>query len=387
MFKLYQIALMWLFKSKMLAMMLMLSIMPVRAENLVTGSAGNTLSATVIASLHHPWAMSFLDESTILVTTKPGQLWLFDRLQGQIAINGVPTVFAGGQGGLGDVIPHPDFHTNQRIYLSFIDSDDGGATRYAAVISARLTLSPTPYLTDHQMIWKQVPAKSGRGHFSYRLAFAPKESPYAGQLFITSGDRQLQSPAQRMDQGLGKIIRLNDDGSVPADNPFQTEGELARTFWSIGHRNALGLAFDANGQLWAHEMGPRDGDELNIIYKGANYGWPIVSEGEHYNGITIPSHATRPDITAPAAFWIPTIAPSGLIFYDGDIFPEWQGDAFIGGLRSQALIRVTFADNQPVEAERFRWSARVREVEQSPDGAIWVLEDGASGRLIQFTKP
>ena len=331
--------------------------------------------------------MSFLDESTILVTTKPGQLWLFDRLRGQIAIDGVPTVFAGGQGGLGDVIPHPDFHINQRIYLSFIDSDDGGATRYATVISARLTLSPTPYLTDHELIWKQVPATSGRGHFSHRLAFAPKESPYAGQLFITSGDRQLQSPALRMDQGLGKIIRLNDDGSVPADNPFQTEGELARTFWSIGHRNALGLAFDTDGQLWAHEMGPRDGDELNIIYKGANYGWPIVSEGEHYNGTAIPSHATRPDITAPAAFWVPTIAPSGLIFYDGNMFPEWQGDAFVGGLRSQALIRVTFADDQPVEAERFRWSARVREVEQSPDGAIWVLEDGASGRLIQFTKP
>jgi glucose/arabinose dehydrogenase len=190
-----------------------------------------------------------------------------------------------------------------------------------------------------------------------------------------------------MQQGLGKIIRLYDDGSIPKDNPFQTDGALARTFWSIGHRNALGLAFDAGGQLWAHEMGPRDGDELNMIHKGANYGWPVVSEGEHYDGTHIPSHPTRPDMTPPAAFWVPTIAPSGLIFYHGDMFPEWQGHAFIGGLKSRALIRLEFKNSQPVEAERFRWSKRVREVDQSPDGAIWVLEDGADGRLIQFTRP
>ncbi len=167
MFKLYQIALMWLFKSKMLAMMLMLSIMPVRAENLVTGSAGNTLSATVIASLHHPWAMSFLDESKILVTTKPGQLWLYDRLRGQIAIDDVPTVFAGGQGGLGDVIPHPDYHNNQRIYLSYIDSDHGGVTRYAAVISARLTLTPTPYNRP------SADLETGSCHIRQRSFFPP----------------------------------------------------------------------------------------------------------------------------------------------------------------------------------------------------------------------
>jgi glucose/arabinose dehydrogenase len=361
--------------------------MTAKAENLVTGSAKNTLSATVVASLHHPWAMSFLDEDTLLVTTKPGQLWLFDRLREQIMVNGVPDVFAGGQGGLGDVIPHPDFADNQTIYLSYIASDNGGKTRYAAIMSAKLMRGDTPELTDHRLIWKQQPATSGKGHFSYRLAFAPLNSPYAGQLFITSGDRQLQSPAQDMQQGLGKIIRLYDDGRIPKDNPFQTDGALARTFWSIGHRNALGLAFDAGGQLWAHEMGPRDGDELNMIHKGANYGWPVVSEGEHYDGTLIPSHPTRPDMKAPAIFWVPTIAPSGLIFYHGDMFPEWQGHAFIGGLKSRALIRLEFQNGQPVEAERFRWSKRVREVDQSPDGAIWVLEDGADGRLIQFTRP
>lgn len=362
-------------------------VMPVRAENLVTGSANHTISATVITTLHHPWAMSFVDENTLLVTTKLGQLWLFDRMSGQFAIDGVPNVYAGGQGGLGDVISHPDFANNQRIYLSYIDSDDGGATRYAAVISARLIRSPSPKLTDHKMIWKQVPATSGRGHYSHRLAFAPTNSPYSGQLFITSGDRQLQTPAQSMDQGLGKIIRINDDGSIPSDNPFQTDGALARTFWTIGHRNALGLAFDADGQLWAHEMGPRDGDEMNLIHKGANYGWPVVSEGQHYNGTPIPSHETLPDMTSPRAFWVPTIAPAGLMFYDGNMFPEWQGHAFIGGLKSRALIRLAFENNQPVEEERFSWSARVREVEQGPSGAIWVLEDGASGRLIRFTRP
>ena len=377
----------------MVMIVLIVAAMPARAENLVTGSSNNTLSATVIAVLHHPWAMSFVDDNTLLVTTKPGQMILIDRHQdqdqgqGQSEVAGVPPVYAGGQGGLGDVIPHPNFAENQRIYLSYIDSDDGGATRYAAVNSARLTRMPTPQLTDHQLIWKQSPATSGKGHYSHRLAFAPPNSAFAGQLFITSGDRQLQTPAQQMDQGLGKIIRLNDDGSVPRDNPFQSQGALAKTFWSIGHRNALGLAFDAEGQLWAHEMGPRDGDELNAIHKGANYGWPLVSEGEHYSGTPIPSHETQPDMTPPTAYWVPTIAPSGLIFYSGDMFPEWQGNAFIGGLRSRALIRLAITDNKVVEEERFRWSARVREVEQGPDHAIWVLEDGATGRLIRFTKP
>jgi glucose/arabinose dehydrogenase len=298
----------------------------------------------------------------------------------------LPEISAAGQGGLGDIITHPDFENNQRVYLSYIASDDGGDSRYAAVISARLEREPTPKLVDHKMIWRQYPALSGAGHFSHRLVFGPDQSDFSRQLFITSGDRQRLTPAQGFDQSLGKIIRVDENGNPPDDNPFQDKGALAKYFWTMGHRNLLGIAFDENGQLWSHEMGPRDGDELNLIIKGGNYGWPLVSEGDHYNGTLIPSHDTRPDFISPELFWVPTIAPSGLIFYGGDLFPEWRGNAFIGGLRSRALIRVAFVDGHPVEAERFRWSVRLREVEEGPNGELYVLEDGASGRLIRLIR-
>ena len=184
---------------------------------------------------------------------------------------------------------------------------------------------------------------------------------------------------------LGKLIRLNDDGSLPTDNPFQDKGELARTYWSLGHRNALGLAFDRDGRLWSHEMGPKDGDEFNLIEKGQNYGWPIVSEGTHYNGTPIPTHSTRHEFIAPKIAWVPTVAPSGLVIYKGEHFEEWRGNAFIGGLRGRALIRVEIRGDQAHEVERFTWGQRIREVDEAPDGKLWVLEDGPKGRLIQLS--
>ena len=210
---------------------------------------------------------------------------------------------------------------------------------------------------------------------------------HAIMIFITSGDRQEQSPAQKWDTSLGKIIRLNEDGSIPLDNPYQSNGSLAKTFWTVGHRNVLGISFDGDGALWAHEMGPRHGDELNLIVGGENYGWPLVSEGNQYSGVKIPVHKTRPEFMAPQLYWIPTIAPSGLFFYEGNEFSKWNGNAFIGGLKSKAMLRISFINGVPYEAERFSWSRRVREVEMSFKGAIWVLEDGRSGRLIQFTNP
>ena len=206
-------------------------------------------------------------------------------------------------------------------------------------------------------------------------------------LFITSGDRQEQWPAQRWDMALGKIIRLYDDGSVPVDNPFQDKGELARSFWTLGHRNLLGIAFDAMGQMWTNEMGPRHGDELNLVTPGQNYGWPIVSNGDNYDGSEIPDHDTRPEFAAPKAWWVPSIAPSGLIIYSGRHFPNWKGNAFMGGLVSRALIRVELSGTQATEAERFRWGERIREVEQGPGGALWVLEDSHGGRLLRLTRP
>jgi glucose/arabinose dehydrogenase len=232
-----------------------------------------------------------------------------------------------------------------------------------------------------------VPARPGKGHFSHKIAFGLDGTKHAGKVFITSGDRQEQTPAQQWDNALGKIIRLNDDGTVPTDNPFKNKGDLAKTFWTVGHRNALGIAFSQDGALWAHEMGPMHGDELNLIISGANYGWPIVSEGNHYSGAAIPTHKTRPEFQKPKLYWAPTVAPSGLFFYEGSEFPEWSGDAFLGGLKGRALVRIEFENDQPVEAERFSWFQRLREVELGNDGAIWVLEDGRSGRLIQFLKP
>ena len=356
------------------------------AQTTITGSANSRVSGSVMGVFQYPWAMTFIDDSHLLITTKLGQLWLYSLSGERVSVVGLPEISAAGQGGLGDIITHPDFENNQRVYLSYIASDDGGDSRYAAVISARLERKPTPKLVDHKMIWRQYPALSGAGHFSHRLVFGPDQSDFSRQLFITSGDRQRLTPAQGFDQSLGKIIRVDENGNPPDDNPFQDKGALAKYFWTMGHRNLLGIAFDENGQLWSHEMGPRDGDELNLIIKGGNYGWPLVSEGDHYNGTLIPSHDTRPDFISPELFWVPTIAPSGLIFYGGDLFPEWRGNAFIGGLRSRALIRVAFVDGHPVEAERFRWSVRLREVEEGPNGELYVLEDGASGRLIRLIR-
>ncbi len=352
----------------------------------IEGSAGSKMTATAVADFDQPWAMTFLSDTELLVTTKPGKLYLTST-DGEVReVSGVPQVAFGGQGGLGDVVPHPDYADNGFIYLSYVESDDGGRTRGAVVVRARLSLDGEPKLEAIQKIWTQEPKKSGKGHFSHRIAFGPIGGPQGGKLFITSGDRQLQTPAQDFEGALGKVIRLNDDGTVPADNPWQDKGALARTFWSIGHRNLLGISFDQSGRLWAHEMGPRHGDELNVVKPGTNYGWPVVSNGDNYSGVPIPDHDTRPEFEPPKAYWVPSIAPSGLVIYSGDTFADWKGDGFIGGLAGQALIRVDIAGEKANEAERYPWGKRIREVEQSPGGDLWVLEDRNGGRLIRLTK-
>lgn len=360
---------------------------PMAMAKPLIGSEGSRLDPQVISRLNSPWALAFINPKEMLITTKSGQMMLLTTDGQTRHVKGVPPVYEGGQGGLGDVTPHPDFAENQLIYFSFVASNDNGKTRFARVMRGQLTTEAEPELINLEVIWDQTPARPGRGHFSHRLAFGPEGTDVEGDLFITSGDRQELTPAQDWQSSLGKIIRLRDDGRTPPDNPFQDKGELAKTFWTLGHRNALGLSFNAAGQLWAHEMGPRHGDELNLITKGDNYGWPEVSEGRHYSGTAIPSHKTRPEFTPPKAFWVPTIAPSGLIFYDGDEFPQWQGHGFIGGLKSRALIRIAFDGDQAVEAERFEWAKRVRDVALAPDGSIWVIEDGNNGRLIRFTNP
>ena len=339
--------------------------------------------STPVATLNEPWAMTFLPDGRLLVTQKGGALRLVDPSSGQAGtITGVPAVSYGGQGGLGDVILHPQYAGNRRIYLSYIERS--GAIHGAVVVRARLTLDGAGggHLDSIERIWEQAPKVSGQGHFSHRLAFDA-----AGKLWITSGDRQKFEPAQDMATNLGKIIRLNDDGSIPADNPFVSQGGVAAQVWSLGHRNPLGISFDAEGRLWAHEMGPEGGDELNLILRGRNYGWPLVSNGNHYGGAPIPDHDTRPELEAPKAWWTPVIAPAGMVIYSGHLFPTFRGDAFIGGLASQALVRVRFNGTAAAEYRRYPMGQRIREVEQGPDGAIWLLEDGGSGRLLRLTPP
>lgn len=344
-------------------------------------AADPPFAANEVARFDQPWAMTFLPDGRLLVTERRGRLKLL-RIGGEATtIEGVPEVAYGGQGGLGDVVLHPRFADNGWVYLSYAEAgkDD---TAGGAVVRARLELDAAGdggRLADLQVIWRQSPKVSGRGHYGHRLAFDRE-----GKLFVSSGERQKFDPAQDMKSNLGKILRLNDDGSVPADNPFARRGGVTAQIWSLGHRNPLGLAFDAQGRLWNHEMGPKGGDELNLVRRGANYGYPTVSNGDHYDGRPIPDHATRPEFQAPAATWTPVISPAGLVIYSGERFPAWRGDGFIGGLSSQALIRVSFDGETAREAERYPMGQRIREVEQGPDGALWLLEDGVGGRLLKL---
>lgn len=347
----------------------------------IKGTAGSVLLSQTYAEFNEPWAMTFLPGGDMLVTEKSGTLLLVSADgQSKVAVAGVPEVAYGGQGGFGDIILHPEYEDNTLAYLSYAEKGRSG-NKGAAVARARFIADPDkPKLADLEVIWRQQPKVKGSGHYAHRLAFGPD-----GALFITSGDRQKQKPAQDWSQDLGKVIRLNPDGSVPLDNPFQDKGKLAKSFWSLGHRNLLGIAFDKEGRLWTHEMGPKHGDELNLTTAGDNYGWPVVSWGDQYSGVTIPDHDTRPEFNAPEAYWVPTIAPSGLIIYSGAMFEGWQGNAIIGGLASESLIRVKISGDTAEEVERFAMGKRIREVEQGADGAIWVLEDKQGGRLLRLT--
>jgi glucose/arabinose dehydrogenase len=333
-------------------------------------------TVTEVADFDMPWAMAFLPDGRLLVTEQRlGELKLVTQDgKTSVSIRGVPQVAYGGQGGLGDVALHPDFGENGLVYLSYAEAGDG-ETRGAAVARAKLTLSGNGgQLENVEVVWRQSPKVDGAGHYSHRIAFGQ------GYLWISSGDRQKFDPAQDMNANLGKVLRLHEDGSVPRDNPFADRGGVTAQIWSLGHRNPLGLAFDAQGRLWDVEMGPMGGDELNLVRRGANYGYPIVSNGDHYDGRIIPDHDTRPEFAAPAVSWNPVISPSSLLFYDGDEFPQWRGDALIGGLSSQAIIRIEFDGERAREAERYNMGLRVRAIEQGPDGELWILEDGREGR-------
>lgn len=360
------------------------------ADVSIKGNDGTNLKGEVLETFNRPWAMTFLPDGHSLVTEKAGALWLLDsKGKKRFEVSGVPEVQMKGQGGLGDIIAHPNFAENNLVFISYVERDEkDDAFSGAAVESATLNINNNgASLTNRKRIWQQHPKVTGNGHYAHRLAVAP-----SGHLFITSGERQKFTPSQNMAMNLGKIVRINIDGSIPQDNPFYKNGPVTNEIWTLGHRNPLGIDFDSEGRLWSHEMGPRDGDELNLIEKARNYGYPNVSNGEHYSGVKIPSHESTPIYFAPAAYWVPAISPAGFIIYKGDKFADWKGDGFLGGLSSMALVRVEFSEHRKrpklraKEAARYEWGVRVREVEQNTAGDIFVLEDGQTGRLLKLSK-
>lgn len=344
-------------------------------------AAGRPFAVAPVATFDEPWAMTFLPDGSALVTERGGALLLVDPSSGSTtAVQGVPHVAVGGQGGLGDVILTPGFAHDGRIYLSWVEPGDDG-TSGAVVGRATLHTDGTPRLEAVSVLWRQEPKVTGQGHFGHRLAV----SPDGRYLFVSSGERQKMQPAQDKAVNLGKILRLTLDGVAAAGNPFATRGGVAAQIWSLGHRNPLGLAFDSAGNLWSSEMGPLGGDELNLILPDRNYGWPLASNGSHYSGEDIPDHRAGDGFEAPKVWWNPSISPGSLMIYSGTLFPQWRGDAFIGALSGQALIRVDLDGTSAAKADQWDMGARIREVEQGPDGAVWLLEDGAGARLLRLT--
>ena len=353
----------------------------------VKSDKGASLSAQALETFDDAWAMTFLPDGRAVVTEKGGTIWLLNKSGKKTGkLGNAPKVKARGQGGMGDFIAHPDFAKNRTVFLSYVQRDKKDGSLSGAVVErAKLILgSKNGQLSDREIIWSQSPKVTGNGHYGHRLAISPD-----GYLFITSGERQKFNPAQNMDSNLGKVLRINQDGSVPTDNPFYGSGGVTDEIWTLGHRNPLGIDFDSAGRLWVHEMGPRDGDELNLIVRSANYGYPEVSNGKHYSGVEIPDHDSNPIYEAPKEYWVPAISPSGFEIYDGGLLPDYKGSGFIGGLSSMALVRIDFTKDSKgrpsaKEAERFEWERRIREVEQGPDGALYVLEDN-DGRLLRLS--
>ena len=364
-------------------------------------SPTNTVRIERLATLEFPWGMALLPDGRLLVTEKPGRLRIFANGKLSEPLENVPKVAyrpkPSEQGGLLDVAVDPDFAQNQRIYLSyseeapqqspqthtndprfaeFLDLTDnrllGGAVTRARLDGNRLA--------DAQVIWRQEPKTIARGHFAHRLAFGRD-----GTLFITSGDRMRFDPAQSLASSLGKVVRINRDGTIPKDNPFAGKPGARGDVWSLGHRNMLAAAVHpTSGQLWVVEMGPLGGDELNPIERGANHGWPVVSDGDNYDKSAIPDHRTRPEFKAPIRTWTPVIAPSGALFYEGSLFP-WRGNLIVGGLASTALIRLTLDGAKVTAEERIDMQRRIRDVLQARDGALFVITDDSKGELLRVT--
>lgn len=340
---------------------------------------------TVVGGLTNPWALAFLPEGRLLVTERPGRMSVFGgdgKLVG--AVEGVPEVAAVGQGGLLDVVPAPDFERSKRIYFTFAEprADKRNGT---AVASARLMdESKKPRLEDLKIIFRQEPAYGGGFHFGSRIAIARD-----GNLFITLGERNQKTPAQDLSEHLGKVIRIAPDGRVPNDNPYVGKSSARPEIWSYGHRNPQSAAIHpVSGKLWIAEHGARGGDEINIPEAGKNYGWPVITYGTDYSGIRIGEGTSKPGMEQPVHYWDPSMAPSGMAFYTGNAFPAWKGNLFVGALAQQYLSRLELSGEKIVREERLLTGlrARIRDVRQAPDGALWIAIDSRTdGKIIRLS--
>ncbi len=334
---------------------------------------------TVARGLEHPWGLAFLPDGRMLVTERPGRLRIVER-DGRLSppLRGVPAVQTGGQGGLLDVVLDPHFDENRLVYLSYAEPGDGGAG--TAVARGRLGDGG---LDGLEVIYRQQPKVRGGNHWGSRLVFGRD-----GTLFVTQGDRfEYRAQAQDLASGLGKIVRINADGSVPRDNPFVDTAGARPEIWSYGHRNVQAAALHPEtGTLWTVEHGARGGDELNHPEAGKNYGWPVITYGVDYSGVRIGEGTSKPGMEQPVYFWDPVIAPSGAVFYTGTAFPAWRGDLFVGSLRPGALVRLRIAGGRVTEEERYLGDEdeRIRNVRQGPDGLLYLLTDADDGRVLRI---
>jgi glucose/arabinose dehydrogenase len=367
---------------------------------------------TQVATFDLPWRIAFLPDARMLVTEKVGRVNLVTPQGTKTEVGGVPVVYYQGQNGMLGVFLSPHYATDHNVYLTYVEPGDYGGG--LALGRGQLVLNgERGRLDGFQVLWRQMPRGKG-GQAGAQIAF----SPDGNYLFLTVGDRQRFTPAQDPNQPEGKILRLTLDGKPAPGNPMEgktgaptiplidpaTDTEAAKTApvvstytfpapnltpaetWTTGHRTPYGLAFAPDGRLWEVEHGPRGGDELNLIEPGKNYGWPLVSYGVNYNGVPIANPDTRPDLAKPVIYWVPVIAPGNLMFYQGSVFPQWNGSALITGLGTKALVRVTFdGKGGATAAQRWNIGERVRDIEEAPDGSLWMLEDGNPGGLFHLT--